>query len=114
MEAANAVAEGAGPFQELLSSDFVADIEAKVSSFAENIPWLMNVLDEVTALHPAIQGSSVFNVWTRKRTNSCPVVALAFKAAYHIEMTRRENDKRIRTLYVEMKEMIYVLIQSVI
>ncbi|KAK7678018.1 hypothetical protein QCA50_018958 [Cerrena zonata] len=94
MEATSTAAEAAAPFQELLSSEFVSNMEEKVSSFAENIPWLMNVLDEVTALHPAIQ-----------------VVALAFKAAYHIEMTRRENDKRIKTLYVEMKEMIHVLIQ---
>lgn len=30
-----------------------------------------------------------------------------------MEMTRRENDKRVRSLYVEMKDMIHVLIQSV-
>ena len=58
MEATNIAAEAAGPFKELLSSEFVSKMEEKVSSFAENIPWLMNVLDEVTALHPAIQGRS--------------------------------------------------------
>ena len=56
LEAANIAAEAAGPFKEILSSEFVSKMEEKVSSFAENIPWLMNVLDEVTALHPAIQG----------------------------------------------------------
>ena len=30
-----------------------------------------------------------------------------------MEMTRRENDRRIRSLYVEMKEMIAVLVQYV-
>ncbi|CAL1709434.1 unnamed protein product [Somion occarium] len=92
-DAAAAVADAAQPAQDFLSSKFMATVEAKVNSFAEDIPWLMNVLDEVTALHPVIT-----------------VVVLAFKAAYHIEMTRRENDKRIKALYVEMKEMIHVLI----
>ena len=31
-----------------------------------------------------------------------------------MEVTRRENDKRIRSLYVEMKEMIAVLVQFVL
>ena len=41
------------------------------------------------------------------------VAVLAFKAVYTMELTRRENDSRIRSLYVEMKEMIAVLIQCV-
>lgn len=36
---------------------------------------------------------------------------LAFKAAYNMEKTRRENDKRILMLYVAMKDMLSVLIQ---
>ena len=36
---------------------------------------------------------------------------LAFKAVYTLEMTRRENDTKIRALYVEMKDMVAVLVQ---
>ena len=38
---------------------------------------------------------------------------LAFKAVYTMDMTRRENDKRITALYVSMKDMIRVLVQCV-
>lgn len=39
------------------------------------------------------------------------VAVLAFKTAYSMEMTRRQNDKRILSLYVEMKDMMEVLFQ---
>lgn len=41
------------------------------------------------------------------------VAVLAFKAAYGLLESRRENDKRIISLYVEMKDMISILVQSV-
>jgi hypothetical protein len=41
------------------------------------------------------------------------VVVLAFKAAYNMERTRRENDKRILLLYVAMKDMLTALLQYV-
>ncbi|TCD60695.1 hypothetical protein EIP91_009662, partial [Steccherinum ochraceum] len=69
-------------------------IETEVNSFEDSIPWLMKGLDEVVKMHPFVG-----------------VAVLAFKAAYKMDMARRENDKRIRSLYVEMKEMIAVLIQ---
>ncbi|TCD65461.1 hypothetical protein EIP91_002675 [Steccherinum ochraceum] len=76
------------------SSGALKAIEAGVNSFVDDIPWLMKGLDEVAKIHPVVT-----------------VAVLAFKAVYTMEMTRRENDKRIRSLYVEMKEMIAVLIQ---
>ena len=39
---------------------------------------------------------------------------LAFQAVYTMEMTRRENDVRIRSLYTEMKAMIRVLVEYVV
>ena len=41
------------------------------------------------------------------------VVVLAFKAAYNMERTRRENDKRISLLFSAMMDMLSVLIQYV-
>jgi hypothetical protein len=42
------------------------------------------------------------------------VAVLAFKAVYTLEAKRRENDKKIISLYVEMRDMMAVLIQYVI
>ncbi|TCD63086.1 hypothetical protein EIP91_006013 [Steccherinum ochraceum] len=70
-------------------------VEAGLNSFFEDIPWLsMKGLDEVARIHPFLT-----------------VAILAFKTAYNMELTRRENDKRTRSLYVDMKDMIAVLIQ---
>ncbi|KAI0960928.1 hypothetical protein AcV7_000168 [Taiwanofungus camphoratus] len=69
-------------------------IERGVQHFMEDIPWLMKALDDVAKIHPFVS-----------------VAVLAFKAVYTLELTRRENDKRIISLYVEMKDMITVLVQ---
>ena len=39
------------------------------------------------------------------------VAVLAFKAVYTMEMTRRDNDRRVKSLYVEMKDMMSILVQ---
>ena len=41
------------------------------------------------------------------------VAVLAFKAVYTLETKRRENDKKIISLYVEMKDMMSVLVRCV-
>ncbi|KAI0041306.1 hypothetical protein FA95DRAFT_1611128 [Auriscalpium vulgare] len=56
------------------------------------MPVLLHALDAVADLHPFIG-----------------VVVLAFKAVYTLELKRRENDKKIIALYVEMKDMMGVL-----
>ena len=42
-----------------------------------------------------------------------PVAVLAFKAVYYLETTRQENDRRVMTLYVKMKDMMMVMVQCV-
>ena len=42
------------------------------------------------------------------------VVVLAFKTVYTLEMRRRDNDKKVIALYIEMKDMMRVLLLSVI
>ena len=39
------------------------------------------------------------------------VAVLAFKAVYTLEMKRSENDSKVIALYVEMKDMMTVLLQ---
>ena len=41
------------------------------------------------------------------------MAVLAFKAVYTLESCRRENDRRVTTLYVEMKDMMLVLVEYV-
>ena len=41
------------------------------------------------------------------------MAVLAFKAVYTLESCRRENDRRVTTLYVEMKDMMLVMVQYV-
>jgi len=42
------------------------------------------------------------------------VVVLAFKAVYTLEMKRRNNEKKIIAVYVEMKDMMSVLLWCVV
>ncbi|KAJ7785322.1 hypothetical protein DFH07DRAFT_976101 [Mycena maculata] len=69
-------------------------IEQGLNSFMDGMPVLMNALDEVAKLHPFIG-----------------VAVMAFKAVWALEQKRRDNDKKILTLHMEMKDMMAVLTQ---
>ena len=45
--------------------------------------------------------------------NLAAVVVLAFKAVVQLEITRRENDKKIDLLFLEMRSMMSALVQYV-
>jgi hypothetical protein len=47
------------------------------------------------------------------RGNQEIVVVLAFKTVYNLEQKRRDNEKKIIALYVQMKDMMSVLLQYV-
>ncbi|GBE88956.1 hypothetical protein SCP_1403640 [Sparassis crispa] len=67
-------------------------IEDGINLFLDGMPVLMKALDEVAEIHPFVQAA-----------------VLAFKAV--LETKRQANDAKITALYVEMKDMIAVLIQ---
>ncbi|KAF7294308.1 hypothetical protein HMN09_01159800 [Mycena chlorophos] len=69
-------------------------IENGIHSLVEGLPALFNALDEVAKIHPFIG-----------------VAVLAFKAVWSLEQKRRENDKLILSLHVEMRDMMAVLTQ---
>ncbi|OSD05604.1 hypothetical protein PYCCODRAFT_1405323 [Trametes coccinea BRFM310] len=75
-------------------TDLAQKIERGIQRFADDIPWLMKGLDELARIHPAVT-----------------VVVLAFKAVYALETTRQENDRRVMLLYVEMKDVMSVMVQ---
>ncbi|KAM5542277.1 hypothetical protein V8D89_004150 [Ganoderma adspersum] len=76
------------------SGEIAQKIERGIQRFADDLPWLMKALDEVARIHPVVT-----------------VAVLAFKAVYALESTRQENDRRVMTLYVEMKDMMMVMVQ---
>ncbi|KAF8178104.1 hypothetical protein K438DRAFT_1978069 [Mycena galopus ATCC 62051] len=69
-------------------------IENGFNSFMDGMPVLMNALDEVAKIHPFIA-----------------VAVMAFKAVWVLEQARRDNDKKILALHMEMKDMMGVLTQ---
>ncbi|KAI0327267.1 hypothetical protein GY45DRAFT_1327868 [Cubamyces sp. BRFM 1775] len=75
-------------------TDIAQKIERGIRHFTDDIPWLMKGLDELARIHPVVT-----------------VAVLAFKAVYALETTRQENDRRVVTLYVEMKDMMMVMVQ---
>ncbi|KAI0038795.1 hypothetical protein FA95DRAFT_1551039, partial [Auriscalpium vulgare] len=75
-------------------TDIVQDIEKGIDRFFEGMPVFMNALDAVAELHPFIA-----------------VAVMAFKTVYTLEVKRRDNEKKVIALYVQMKDMMGVLIQ---
>ncbi|KAI0265382.1 hypothetical protein BC834DRAFT_825189 [Gloeopeniophorella convolvens] len=69
-------------------------VKEGVNHFFEGMPVFMNALDAVADLHPFIG-----------------VVVLAFKTVYTLELKRRDNEAKTIALYVEMKDMMSVLLQ---
>ncbi|KAI9464115.1 hypothetical protein BJY52DRAFT_887632 [Lactarius psammicola] len=74
-------------------TDIGKAIKEGIDHFFDGMPVLMNALDEVKALHPFIG-----------------VVVLAFTAVYTLEQKRRDNEKKVIALYVEMKDMMGILL----
>ncbi|KAI0038791.1 hypothetical protein FA95DRAFT_1505041, partial [Auriscalpium vulgare] len=69
-------------------------IEDGIDHFFEGMPVFMNALDAVAEVHPFIA-----------------VAVMAFKTVYTLEVKRRGNEKKVIALYVEMKDMMAVLLQ---
>jgi len=75
-------------------TDIGKPVKEGIDQFFDGLPVLMKSLDELQSLHPFIG-----------------VVVLAFKAAvYTLEQKRRDHEKKIIALYVEMKDMMGVLL----
>ncbi|GJJ12736.1 hypothetical protein Clacol_006981 [Clathrus columnatus] len=74
----------------------VQTLEQNVNRYLDGSPAFLKALDEIGKIHPFVQ-----------------VAVLAFKAraVWTLEMTRRGNDKKVIALYVEMRDMMKVLLQ---
>ncbi|KAH9955358.1 hypothetical protein BC827DRAFT_878060 [Russula dissimulans] len=74
-------------------TDIGKSVKNGIDKFFDSMPVFMNALDAVADLHPFLGA-----------------IVLAFKTVYTLELKRRDNDKKIITLYVEMKDMMGVLL----
>ncbi|KAJ3537236.1 hypothetical protein NM688_g6718 [Phlebia brevispora] len=72
----------------------VHKMKYSINDLPGEIPKLIHVLDDIARIHVTIH-----------------VVVIAFKAAYYMEKTRRDNDRRISMLFASMKDMLSVLVQ---
>jgi len=68
----------------------------------------MRALDKLESLHPFIGGEFVPR-FACIVSNRKTVVVLAFKTAYELEHNRHENDKKVISLHVGMRDMMGVL-----
>jgi hypothetical protein len=93
-------------------SDIGKAVKEGIDHFFDGMPVLMKALDELQSVHPFIGGTS-----TLRYKSICSdreiVVVLAFKTVYTLEQKRRDNEKKIIALYVEMKDMMGVLLLCV-
>ncbi|KZV91703.1 hypothetical protein EXIGLDRAFT_719097 [Exidia glandulosa HHB12029] len=88
------VTRGLDAVGDLAVDGMVYAAEQSISAFAETSQIVMKGLDIVQESYPFIGA-----------------VLLAFKAAIELELTRRENDKKILVLKIRMVEMMEVLLQ---
>lgn len=91
----------------------VESLKSSISSFMHDIHWLMRILDDVAKIHPFVAGMYTSDRYVKILADAWVAPILAFKAVYSMERTRQENDKRIISLYVAMKDMIAVLVEYV-
>jgi hypothetical protein len=74
------------------------------------MPGLMDFLQELSGVHPFIAGKLYYQLWKvnfPRPFNLAPLLAL--RAAYRIEMTRRDNNRKTAVLVLEMKNVMSVL-----
>ncbi|KAI0633747.1 hypothetical protein C8Q77DRAFT_1157911 [Trametes polyzona] len=80
--------------QPLYEADTMKSIRDGITAFVEGLPGVLKALDEVANIHPFIK-----------------VAVGAFRVVVELDMKRRDNEKKITLLFVEMKDMMEVLVQ---
>jgi len=87
-------------------------VEEGISGFVEGTRVLMKGLDEVARIHPFIGGIINFILSIMCETDLiCTVAVLAFKAVVSLELKRRDNDKKVIALKMEMADMMAILLE---
>ncbi|KAI1785577.1 hypothetical protein LXA43DRAFT_899476 [Ganoderma leucocontextum] len=69
-------------------------VRQTISSIIDGIPALLKVLDDVAQIHPFIK-----------------IAVGAFRVAIELDLKRKDNDKKVSLMFVEMRDMMAVLVQ---
>lgn len=97
-------------------SDSASAVEEVVKFTVDNVQVhcvaLLKVLDGVAKVHPFVAGewTNTLDAVSQAGPNYSAVAALAFKTIINLEMTRRENDKRVLALHAEMCNMMSIVV----
>ncbi|KAI8975856.1 hypothetical protein BD414DRAFT_423775 [Trametes punicea] len=89
---------GAQPFSSPVKSAYEGDsmeaLRNGVHTLVDSLPGLLRALDEVAKLHPFIQ-----------------IAVGAFRIVVELDLKRRDNDKKIACLFLQMRDMMEALVQ---
>ncbi|OBZ66087.1 hypothetical protein A0H81_13974 [Grifola frondosa] len=86
--------ELSSPIRSAVESDSMKIVRETLHTFAQGLPGLLKVLDEIAEIHPFVK-----------------VAVGAFKVVVELDTKRRDNDKKIAVLFMEMKYMMTALTQ---
>ncbi|KAJ2989911.1 hypothetical protein NUW54_g8639 [Trametes sanguinea] len=84
----------ASPLKSAYESEAMKTIRSGVNTLVDNLPGLIKALDEVAKLHPFIG-----------------IAVGAFRIVVELDLKRRDNDKKIASLFLQMKDMMEALLQ---
>ncbi|CAK5270937.1 unnamed protein product [Mycena citricolor] len=77
----------------------IHSVEASITGFAETSTVIMNGLDALGAVHPFIGGA-------------CSLIAvIAFKAVISLDLTRRQNNKKVLAMKLQMQDVMLILFE---
>ncbi|KAI0633741.1 hypothetical protein C8Q77DRAFT_1157905 [Trametes polyzona] len=84
----------ASPLKPVYESDAMKVVRDGVNTLVDSLPGLVKALDEVAKLHPFIG-----------------IAVGAFRVVVELDLRRRDNDKKIAALFLQMKDMMEALLQ---
>lgn len=89
----------------------VKSIENTITTFAETSAVLMKGLDALGQVHPFVGGafSRYFTVPNLMRVDS--VAVTAFKLVITLDITRRQNNKKVLVVKIQMQDLMTILFQ---
>ncbi|KAI0360925.1 hypothetical protein OH77DRAFT_1517315 [Trametes cingulata] len=82
------------PLKSAYESEAMKMVRDGVNTLVDSLPGLIKALDEVAKLHPFIG-----------------IAVSAFRVVVELDLKRRDNDKKIAALFLEMKDMMEALLQ---
>ncbi|KAI0644515.1 hypothetical protein C8Q79DRAFT_777424 [Trametes meyenii] len=92
--AAASVQDTVSVVQPVFDSDPMKAIREGVTALVEGLPGVLKALDEVANIHPFIK-----------------IAVGAFRVVVELDAKRRDNEKKITVIFVEMKDMMVALLQ---